>query len=171
MKLTAVCCRFFAPKSAGQPRNECRRPRHSWHLGHDGRHDEFAIGIWPAVSPEGWCGEFKRQVILATPRWLQHQWKDTAMSSNQLCATSFERSRTQHVCARSQRAPFATTMPTVANDATRGHTVAHVRSAKMAGNRKNRGTSLASPLFLGLGNRCAIGHSLFRVPLFFVKLG
>ena len=63
MKLTCACCRFFAPKSAGQPRNECRRHSPTARLGVDGRHDEFGIGVWPIVAPNLWCGEGKRLVI------------------------------------------------------------------------------------------------------------
>jgi hypothetical protein len=63
MKVTCTCCRFFCPKSVNQRRNECHRHSPAPRLAADGRHDEFAVGIWPAVSPGGWCGEFKRQII------------------------------------------------------------------------------------------------------------
>ena len=59
MKTTCVCCRFFSPQSAGRSRNECRRHSPAARRAQDGRHDQFAVGIWPAVSPDGWCGEFK----------------------------------------------------------------------------------------------------------------
>ena len=62
MKVTCACCRFFSPKSASRQRNECHRHSPTARRAADGRHDEFAIGIWPAVSPDSWCGEFKRHI-------------------------------------------------------------------------------------------------------------
>ena len=64
MKVTCACCRYFSPRSAGHPRNECRRHSPAPRLTCDGRHDEFGIGVWPIVSAEGWCGEFKRRVAI-----------------------------------------------------------------------------------------------------------
>lgn len=63
MKVSCACCRFFSPKSVTQPRHECHRRAPVPRLGPDGRHDELGIGVWPIVSPEKWCGEFKRLVI------------------------------------------------------------------------------------------------------------
>ena len=63
MKVTCVCCRFFSPKSVNQRRNECHRHSPAPRLAADGRHDEFGIVVWPMVAPDGWCGEFKRQVL------------------------------------------------------------------------------------------------------------
>lgn len=64
MKVACSCCRFFSPKSPGHPRDECRRYSPAPRLAHDGRHDQFAIGIWPAVLPDHWCGDFKRRMAL-----------------------------------------------------------------------------------------------------------
>ena len=61
MKPACACCRYFAAKSAIRQRNECRRHTPATQLANHGHH-ELAIGIWPAVSPDGWCGEFKRCV-------------------------------------------------------------------------------------------------------------
>lgn len=63
MKVSCACCRYFSSKSAVRPRHECRRRSPAPRLGVDGRHDEFGLGVWPIVSPDGWCGEFKRQIV------------------------------------------------------------------------------------------------------------
>ena len=64
MKATCVCCRFFSPKSAGQPRNECRRRTPESRRAERGRHDELGIGVWPIVSPDAWCGEFESRFVI-----------------------------------------------------------------------------------------------------------
>ena len=69
MKISCACCRFFSPKSVNHRRNECHRHSPQPRLAPDGRHDEFAFGIWPAVAPEGWCGEFKRRVPQIAGKW------------------------------------------------------------------------------------------------------
>ena len=59
MKAMCVACRFFSPETDRRSRNECRRHSPEARRAERGRHDELAIGIWPAVSPDGWCGEFE----------------------------------------------------------------------------------------------------------------
>jgi hypothetical protein len=60
MKIACSCCRYFAPKSASRSRNECRRHTPAPRL----PHDQSPLGIWPAVLPDHWCGEFKRRVTI-----------------------------------------------------------------------------------------------------------
>lgn len=60
MKIACECCRYFAPKTVGHQRNECRRHTPAARLANNGHH-ELAVGIWPVVSPDGWCGEFEHR--------------------------------------------------------------------------------------------------------------
>jgi hypothetical protein len=50
----AACedCLFYQNRTADEP-GECRRkpPRF---------HDDHMFGLWPAVRPADWCGDFKR---------------------------------------------------------------------------------------------------------------
>ena len=62
MKAMCVVCRFFSPETEQRSRNECRRHSPEARRTERGRHDQHAIGIWPAVSPNGWCGEFQSRL-------------------------------------------------------------------------------------------------------------
>ena len=62
MKPTCSACRFFLPRHPIGCFDECRRHSPAPRLTFDGRHDDFEFGVWPAVLPEHWCGEFEQQV-------------------------------------------------------------------------------------------------------------
>jgi hypothetical protein len=58
--MNASCsnCQFFFLETNRHARSECRRRPPEARRSDRGHHDSFAIGIWPRVSPDGWCGEF-----------------------------------------------------------------------------------------------------------------
>lgn len=62
MKVNCACCSYFSPMSNRHRRNQCRRRAPAPRLTYDGRHDVLELGVWPVVTPEDWCGEFKRRV-------------------------------------------------------------------------------------------------------------
>ena len=94
MKITCACCRYFSPKSAGHQRDECRRHTPTPRLTSNGRHDEFGVSVWPAVSSDGWCGEFKPAIDASSVDWHRNPCKDSTMNNTLNIAHVVQRLRT-----------------------------------------------------------------------------
>jgi hypothetical protein len=63
MKPMCSTCRFFSPRYPTGFSEECHRHSPAPRLTFDGRHDDFGFGVWPAVLPDYWCGEFEPRVV------------------------------------------------------------------------------------------------------------
>lgn len=68
MKAMCVACRFFSPETDRRSRNECRRNPPETRRTERGQHDQHALGIWPRVSPDGWCGKFESRFEIQQPQ-------------------------------------------------------------------------------------------------------